>query len=78
MISEDEQREEQVYNLLKEEGFSSCAIYAIMGNIRVEAGKSFNYKQKQKSGGPGYGLFQMEYGKKEMKGKRDVYDEYLE
>jgi hypothetical protein len=36
------------------------AVPAIMGNIDVETGGSFDYKQKQYKGGPGRGLFQME------------------
>ena len=33
---------------------------ALMGNIDVETGGSFDSTQKQDGGGPGYGLFQME------------------
>ena len=35
---------------------------AVMGNIAVETGFSFDYTQKQYGGGPGRGLFQMEKG----------------
>ncbi len=33
---------------------------AVVGNIFVETGGSFDYQQRQSGGGPGYGLFQME------------------
>ena len=34
---------------------------AVLGNIEHETGGTFDYKQKQYGGGPGRGLFQMEY-----------------
>lgn len=34
---------------------------AVLGNIEHETGGSFDYKKKQYGGGPGRGLFQMEY-----------------
>lgn len=42
--------------------FPERAIPGIMGNIDVETGGSFDYKEKQK-GGAGYGLFQFDYQK---------------
>lgn len=41
------------------------------GNIDVETGGTFNYKQQQSGGGPGYGLFQMEAP------MRSAYNSYL-
>ena len=38
---------------------------ALMGNIDVETGGSFDYLQEQSGGGPGRGLFQLEGSKKE-------------
>lgn len=38
------------------------AISAILGNINVETGNTFDFKQKQK-GGNGYGLFQFDFHK---------------
>jgi len=55
--------------LLKQ--YSPEAVAGIMGSIAVETGNSFRYDQKQKGGGPGRGLFQME-------GKMlEAYREYL-
>ena len=51
---------EQVYNILNsDERLSKNAIAAIMGNIDVETGGSFDFMQQQNKG-PGYGLFQFE------------------
>lgn len=63
MSSEANRRE--VESLLREEGFNEVAIAAIMGNIEVETGGTFDYTQKQ-IGRPngGYGLFQLDYQKK--------------
>lgn len=58
-----------VYNLLKDKGYSEEAIAGIMGNIAVETGGTFDYKQKQKNGN-GYGLFQFDFMKKH-------YNDYL-
>ena len=66
-------REESVFSLLKNEGFSNAAIAGIMGNIEVETGGSFDSSKKQGSGGPGRGLFQMEPGT----GKLDEYKTWL-
>jgi hypothetical protein len=44
-----------------------------MANIDVETGGSFDPRQKQYSGGPGRGLFQMESGQ----GKLDEYQTWL-
>src|SRR4051812_13202747 len=45
---------------------------AVVGNISVETGGSFDYQQRQYGGGPGYGLFQMEDG------MRRAYKEFLD
>jgi hypothetical protein len=52
-------------------GPSTAVAAAIMGNIDVETGGSFDFKQKQYKGGPGRGLFQFDWHKK-------PYAEYLE
>ena len=63
----------RIQQLLSESGFDDAAIAGIMGNIEVETGGSFNPQQKQYSGGPGRGLFQMESGA----GKLDEYQTWL-
>jgi hypothetical protein len=63
----------RIRQLLSESGFGDTAIAGIMGNIEVETGGSFNPQQKQYSGGPGRGLFQMESGA----GKLDEYQTWL-
>jgi len=63
----------RIRQLLSESGFDDAAIAGIMGNIEVETGGSFNPQQKQYSGGPGRGLFQMESGA----GKLDEYQTWL-
>ena len=65
---------EKIKQLLSESGFGDAAIAGIMGNIDVETGGSFDPLQKQYSGGPGRGLFQMESGA----GKLDEYQTWLE
>ena len=52
----------KVYNKLKGLGFSTAATAGIMGNIAIETGGTYDYKQKQRGGGKGRGLFQMEVG----------------
>lgn len=59
-----------IYNYLLEKGFSKEASAGIMGNIDVETGGSYNYQQKQKGGGKGYGLFQFDFMNK-------YYQDYL-
>lgn len=50
---------EQVYNILNsDERLSKNAVAAIMGNIDVETGGSFDFMQQQNKG-PGYGLFSL-------------------
>ena len=53
-----------VQNMLRDVGFNKLAVAAIMGNIDVETGGSFDYMQKQ-IGRPngGYGLFQLDFQK---------------
>jgi len=63
----------KIRQLLSESGFGDAAIAGIMGNIDVETGGSFDPRQKQYSGGPGRGLFQMESGA----GKLDEYQTWL-
>jgi len=61
---------EQVQDILSSK-FSPQVTAALMGNIAVETGDSFDYAQEQYEGGPGRGLFQME-------GKMlDAYNKYL-
>ena len=63
----------RIRQLLSESGFGDAAVAGIMGNIKVETGGSFDPQQKQYSGGPGRGLFQMESGE----GKLDEYQTWL-
>lgn len=60
-----------IYNYLLEKGFSKEAAAGIMGNIDVETGGSYDYQQKQKGGGKGYGLFQFDFMNK-------YYQDYLQ
>lgn len=46
-------------------------VAALMGNISVETGNTFDYQQVQNQGGPGYGLFQLD-------AKKSNYDTWLE
>ena len=55
MMTTDEQ---ETRDALLKAGFDSDDISAIMGNISVETGDSFDHTQLQKGGGGGYGLFQ--------------------
>lgn len=55
MLTDNEQ---ETINALKKAGFEADDISAIMGNIAVETGNTFDHTQKQKGGGGGYGLFQ--------------------
>jgi len=57
--------------LVKRFGNRPHAIVAMLGNIDVETGGSFDPKQKQYRGGPGRGLFQFDWHKKH-------YKDYLE
>ena len=60
-----------IYNYLLEKGFSKEAAAGIMGNIDIETGGSYDYQQKQKGGGKGYGLFQFDFMNK-------YYQNYLQ
>ena len=62
-----------VYNLLKDKGYNENTIAALMGNIDVETGGTFNFQEEQK-GGSGYGLFQFEPNG----GKMPYYKKWLE
>lgn len=64
---------DRIRQLLQKEGFGDAAVAGIMGNIDVETGGSFDFRQKQKNDGPGRGLFQMEAGE----GKLDEYQTWL-
>jgi len=55
MLTDDER---ETIDALKRAGFGDDDIAAIMGNIAVETGNTFDHTQKQKGGGGGYGLFQ--------------------
>ena len=59
----------EVCKLLKQHQFSDIAIAAILSNIDVQTGGTFEYTTKQR-GGNGYGLFQFDYLK-------DYYNSYL-
>ena len=50
--------DEETVWALKKAGFGEDDISALMGNIAVETGNTFDHTQKQKGGGGGYGLFQ--------------------
>lgn len=65
-----QQRRSQIINQLDEAGLSVPAIKAIVGNIDIETGGTFNHTQKQE-GGNGYGLFQFDF-------QKPFYDKYLE
>jgi len=50
--------EQETIDALRRAGFEDDDISAIMGNIAVETGNTYDHTQKQKGGGGGYGLFQ--------------------
>ena len=64
---------ERIRKLLQDLNFGDGTTAGIMANIDVETGGSFDPRQKQYSGGPGRGLFQMESGA----GKLDEYQTWL-
>lgn len=53
-------------NIQAEFGYSAPLLSAMLGNIHVETGNSFDYKQKQNKG-PAEGLFQFDFHKKNYK-----------
>eukprot|EP01125_Pyxidicula_operculata_P000766 TRINITY_DN10698_c0_g1_i1.p1 TRINITY_DN10698_c0_g1~~TRINITY_DN10698_c0_g1_i1.p1 ORF type:complete len:149 (+),score=39.73 TRINITY_DN10698_c0_g1_i1:78-524(+) len=53
-----------VLEYLREKGLSEEGVAGVMGNIHVETGGTFDYRQKQLGGGNGYGLFQFDFMKK--------------
>ena len=61
-MSEEVNHAAEVYNLLKEKGLSPDAIGAVMANIDVETGGTYQHSTQQK-GGNGYGLCQSDYMK---------------
>ncbi len=56
---------------LKDKNFNKNVIAGILGNIAVETGGSFDYRQKEYGGGNGYGLFQLDF-------QRPYYESFLE
>tara|TARA_R110000787_G_scaffold125141_1_gene236293 strand:- start:42 stop:935 length:894 start_codon:yes stop_codon:yes gene_type:complete len=52
---------QQTQNHLASKGLSKEAVAGIMGNISVETDDSFDFTQKQKNDGNGYGLFQLDF-----------------
>lgn len=53
---------ESVEKKLKKLGYSDAVVAAMLGNIAVETGDTFDYRTKQE-GGPGYGLLQLDFMK---------------
>lgn len=53
----------KIIDLLQARGYNPAAIAGILGNIAVETGGTYDYKQKQHKGN-GYGLFQFDFMKK--------------
>ena len=80
------ENKKRVIQHLQDRGLSRAAISGIVGNIDVETGGSFDYRQRQtQSGSPsdprtieggGYGLFQFD-DPKNKKGHESWYKEYL-
>ncbi len=64
-IRKDMMRPNQQLEVYKElsKYFKPSAVAGIMGNIDVETGGTFDYRQKQHKGGPGHGLFQFDFQK---------------
>lgn len=54
---------ERLSQIMDNLGIPANAQIALLGNIHVETGGTYDYKTQQK-GGKGYGLFQMDYHKK--------------
>lgn len=54
---------QEVADKLSSLGYSPNAIAGILGNIDVETGGSFAHDQKQRGGGGGHGLFQLDFMK---------------
>lgn len=52
---------DKIIKYLQDLGYSQEAVAGIVGNIFVETGGSFSYKQRQKGGGRGYGIFQFDF-----------------
>ena len=65
--------QQEIIDLLKDKGYSDKAIAGILGNIELETGGTFDYQQKEKGKGEGYGLFQFDPG-----GMLPYYNKYLE
>lgn len=53
---------EVIEKKLKRLGYSDAVVAAMLGNIAVETGDTFDYRTKQE-GGPGYGLLQLDFMK---------------
>lgn len=65
--------QQEIIDLLKDKGYSDKAIAGILGNIELETGGTFDYKQEEEGEGEGYGLFQFD-----PKGMLPYYNKYLE
>ncbi len=73
MANNTENNKRLIREYLEAKGFPSNAIPAIMGNIEVETGGTFDYKEKQKGRGKAVGLFQFD----PQGGKYQDYRKYL-
>lgn len=62
MYTKENIRMDEIVSLLEQYSLPPTAVAAIIGNIDVETGGTFDYKQKQKNGN-GYGLFQFDFMK---------------
>ena len=69
---ETEIRFNNIDNDLKKLGYSRVARAAILGNIHVETGGTFDHQQKQNNGN-GYGLYQFDFQKKFYMENPDSY-----
>jgi hypothetical protein len=69
----------QVAIALKQRGYSTAAVAGILGNLEVETGGSFDYKQEQVKG-PAVGLFQFDFMKPYYRKwlKENRYDDSLD
>ena len=55
----DDNKRKQIYEYMIQKGFTHGAAVGMLGNIAVETGYTYDYRQKQK-GGNAYGLFQFD------------------
>jgi hypothetical protein len=54
--------QQEIIDVLKDKGYSDKAIAGILGNIELETGGTFDYKQEENDG-DAYGLFQFDFMK---------------